>query len=111
MDALAVFLVGIVLRFGIPIGVTALIIYALRRMDIHWQREAERNHALVAAAHPSGLRCWELRNCPPERRAACAAYARSDIPCWQVFRDESGRLREACLTCEVFGETPAPIAA
>ncbi len=32
---------GLLLRFGIPIGITALLVYALRRLDQKWQREVE----------------------------------------------------------------------
>ena len=42
-DLMAILLViaGLLLRLGIPIGVTAILVYALRRVDQKWQHEAE----------------------------------------------------------------------
>jgi hypothetical protein len=114
MDALntfAVFLLGLVLRIGLPLGATALVIWLLRRLDAHWQAEAERQCARAPAAVKPPVPCWVMNNCPAERRAVCPAFAHPEVPCWQYFRDGHGHLREACLLCRVFRSTPAPVPA
>jgi hypothetical protein len=109
MDLIIALAVGVVLRFGVPLGLTGLLIWWLRRLDIRWQAEAQEmrrvqlEHA-VAAQPP----CWETRNCPAELRAVCPVYGRQDVPCWQMKRTLAGRLPEACLDCDVFRNAPVP---
>ncbi|HLC05092.1 MAG TPA: hypothetical protein VJK02_18820 [Anaerolineales bacterium] len=113
LTALSALLTGLVLRFGIPLAITALAAWGLRALDAHWQAEGEalrrRARSLGAAAHQ--VRCWETHDCPAEQREACPAFARTDVPCWQVFRETSGRLPETCFTCPVFRDIPSPVAA
>ena len=33
---------GLLLRIGIPVGVTAILVYALRKLDQRWQQEAKQ---------------------------------------------------------------------
>jgi hypothetical protein len=81
-------LAGFALRLAIPIFVTALSAHFLRKLDAQWQAEYKRQHQL-----PKVLQ--------PEQRET---YPPSSIsqPCWQAFRQQDGRLKEACLSCEVF---------
>lgn len=107
IDVIMAVAVGLLLRFGIPLSLTALLIWWLRRLDIRWQAEAEemrrvRVETAVAAQPP----CWEIRNCSAELRAACPIYGRRDKPCWQLRREITGRLPEACLDCIVFRNAP-----
>jgi hypothetical protein len=46
----------------------------------------------------SEAHCWEVFDCPVERRNACQAYLRSGQDCWDVFR-MNGQLQEACQRC------------
>jgi hypothetical protein len=112
MDSFAAILYGIVLRFVIPIGITVLLALFLRRLDARWMKEAEerrlRAHSLGADVRQ--VRCWEGRDCPPEERDQCPAYIQPRIPCWQLFRDHRGSLKETCLSCEVFLEAPPLLA-
>jgi len=85
-------------------------VWLLRCLDARWQaeaREAQRAAPTPVAAQP-GLRCWELRRCPPERRDVCPAYLQPAIPCWQHFRVGDGHLKEACLDCEIFRQARIP---
>ena len=105
-EALVAVLTGIALRLGLPIGVTALAAWVLRRLDRRWQREAEGSSS--APASVMEVRCWEIRGCSESERADCPAHARPETPCWQVFREIKGRLPERCLDCEVFRQAPVP---
>jgi hypothetical protein len=97
------FVLGLLLRIGIPVAVTALIFFLLRRLDEHWQKEA-----LAIPVVTSQRLCWEIRGCSEANRKNCPASAQPNIPCWQVFRTKNGLLREDCLGCDVFRLAPAP---
>ena len=106
-----VYLLGAALRLGLPLGITALVVWLLRRLDARWQMEAERERARIPATATPSAPCWVARNCPAGRRAICPAYLNPALPCWQLFRDQQGQLREACLGCEVFIKAPVPVTA
>jgi hypothetical protein len=108
MNSIFALLLGLLLRIGIPAGVTVLLVMWLRRLDAHWQKQAQAQPRTIPLAVNSG--CWDVHNCPPEKRAHCKAYAHPETPCWQVFRSTDGTLREACLGCEVFRSAPVPAA-
>jgi hypothetical protein len=95
-------LAGLVVRLAIPIAGTAVLIYFLRKLDAHWQAEAQVPLQPVQKAH-----CWKLRDCPPAQQEKCAA-ASSSLPCWQVFRKPNGYLQEECISCKVFIDAPIP---
>ena len=101
----AIFL-GVLVRFGIPVAVTALIVWWFRNLDQRWQFEVQPEERRGLAQNPG---CWDIKNCPPELQANCKAYANPDKPCWQVFRGSNGRLREKCLSCDVFKRAPVPL--
>ena len=96
---------GFALRLAIPIAVTAIAIYLLRRLDIRWQAEAEEQLLLPAVEK---IECWKINGCTPEERKTCAGY-QSEQPCWQAFRQENGYLQERCLGCDVFQQAPIPV--
>lgn len=100
------------LRLGIPIGLTALLVWSLKKLDAHWQAQAtrQRNPAPAQSDPPPRMPCWKQRNCPPEQRERCPAFARQNMPCWQVFRGGNGHLKETCFSCPVFRGFPAPTA-
>ncbi len=106
LETVGVFLVGILVRFGLPIGITALLVWWFRQLDQRWQSEAELQRARVEVKNPG---CWEINRCAEESRARCRAYANPDKPCWQVFRGTDGHLQERCLGCDVFRKAPVPI--
>jgi hypothetical protein len=96
---------GISLRLAIPIGITAIAIYFLRRLDNRWQAEAEEQLLLPAVEK---MKCWEINGCTAEMRASCPG-CQSEQPCWQAFREETGYLKERCLGCDVFQKAPIPV--
>jgi hypothetical protein len=101
ITSLLALLAGLFVRLAIPMTVTFVLIYFLRKLDLRWQVEAQLP---VSIENP---KCWKIKNCPPEQVANCAA-AISPLPCWQAYRLPNGYLREDCLSCEVFINAPAP---
>jgi hypothetical protein len=99
-------LVGLVARLLLPVGLTLGVAWLLGRLDRRWRAEAEAVGA-VGARPIQVLRCWVLNDCPPEQQAKCPAHRQTNVPCWQLFRDQQGRLRSSCLDCDVFRMTPA----
>jgi hypothetical protein len=106
-STLIVFL-GMLLRIGVPLGITILLVWWLRRLDARWQKESAAELAKYALKKPRNTGCWKVHGCSPEKRAACKAFAHPEIPCWQVFREENGKLLESCLACQVFKNAPVP---
>jgi len=97
-------LLGLLVRLAIPIALTAVLIFFLRKLDARWQSEA---HAPIPLEK---VKCWEIKNCTPEQLENCVA-GQSQLPCWQVYRLPNGYLREECLSCEVFRKAPVPVQA
>ena len=64
MDVVLTFLLGILLRLGIPIAVTALVLTFLHRLDKRWQKES-----LALPVIPAGKPCWEIKSCSEEKKA------------------------------------------
>lgn len=95
-------LTGLLVRLAIPIAGTAILIYFLRKLDAHWQAEAQ-----LPAAPVQKVECWNIKGCSPAQKKKCAA-ASSPLPCWQVFRKPNGYLQEQCISCKVFVEAPVP---
>jgi len=103
----AAVLLGILIRFGIPIAITFGLSYLLRRLDEHWRAEAEEEAARAkykaqqAALHQLWIQqpCWEIKNCSRDVRDQCLAYQEKEIPCWETFR-ANGNLNARCQKCE-----------
>lgn len=102
------------IRLGTPITVTALIALALRKLDAHWraEAEAENRRALSVEILPQAViafaserPCWEQRNCPEAKRAACPAYHHQSLPCWLVRREVEGAVPDPCYACGIFKAT------
>lgn len=97
------FVVGLLLRLGVPLLLTVLVVIALRRLDARWQKEAELERSLLVKDETP---CWKEQGLSVEEIKTKAAE--SGIPCWQTHRLSNGYLREACLECEVFLAAPVP---
>jgi hypothetical protein len=113
MDQTYAFLVvvaGVMLRLGIPILMTVLLVYLLSLLDKSWQKKALRDGLPSPAALARNIGCWDEKNCSKELRQQCGAYLHPETPCWQYFRSSSGELRESCLGCDIFRKAPIPIA-
>src|SRR3569832_8931 len=102
MTYLLTILAGLLIRLAVPIVGTGILIYCLRKLDDHWQTEAQLSP--ISTQKPE---CWKIKGCPPEQRKKCVAVA-SSLPCWQVYRLPNGYLCEKCVSCKVFIEAPIP---
>jgi hypothetical protein len=104
MNSTIALIMGLVLRIGIPLAMSALVFFLLKKLDEHWQNEA-RIQPIAVLDKP----CWEIKACPPEKYRNCRAAAKLNVPCWQTFRSKDGLMQEKCLGCEVFLTTPIPV--
>ena len=103
-NVLLTIITGLVLRIGLPIAATALVIFFLRRLDNRWRSEARQNLLVPMAA--SSQPCWQVKKCSQEQRQNCPALKQTASPCWQIFRSEQGTSKETCLGCDVFRQAP-----
>ena len=102
-------ILGLLLRVGVPIGVTLLIGWGLRRLDARWRAEAEAEkasinimlHTTIWQQNP----CWAAKNCSEEKRKTCPAYNQREKACWEVNR-ANGSLSKQCQTCKYRKELP-----
>ncbi len=109
LQTLEAVFIGLGLRVGLPLAFTALVAWLLFRLDRRWQREArQRGPKAAVGAEGRSVRCWEENDCPEGKRAGCPAYARQHLPCWQAFREATGRMPDQCLGCAVFRNAPVP---
>jgi len=100
LTSFLIILIGLILRLGIPIAGTVLLIYLLRKLDAHWQTEAEFTPVSVEK-----VECWKVKGCSEEQRKNCIG-AMSPLPCWQAQRQPNGYLQEKCISCEAFINAP-----
>ena len=105
MNNLLSFLTGLLIRLAIPIGISLLAFYLLHRLDARWQRDSKLLPVMAADQKP----CWEIKNCPEEKRKVCPAANQPKVPCWQTFRSKDGLLREPCLDCDIFRQALVPV--
>jgi hypothetical protein len=100
--SLLAILIGLAVRLALPIAITLIAVYLLRKLDAHWQKQAENE-----LAHPlEETETWDLKDCPIEMRSD-NPVATSSLPCWQTHRLANGYLNDECLACEVFRDAPA----
>lgn len=112
LNAVAAVLVGVLIRFGLPILITAIVVWGLKQLDARWQAEIDERRTLsMGGVEIEHIKCWELQNCVEDQRHDCVAFQNPSIPCWQHFRNGNGELREECLECQIFRITPITIAA
>jgi hypothetical protein len=102
LTSLLAVLTGLVLRLALPIVGTGILIYLLRKLDAHWQTEAQLEPTSIQKVD-----CWKIKGCSPRQQKNCVAAA-SPLPCWQVHRLPNGYLNEKCISCKVFIDAPSP---
>jgi hypothetical protein len=102
-----VIVIGLLVRFGIPIIITLAVVFILRKLDANWRKEAEETPLAVNVENQDS---WDATNCSPDPVSECPTST-SIQPCWQIHRQKNGYLREECLTCQIFHQAtlPAPV--
>ncbi|RME69838.1 MAG: hypothetical protein D6784_17735 [Chloroflexi bacterium] len=103
---------GFVLRLGIPLAVTFLVGYWLRRLDDRWQAEAHARRVAEAATRNDSVLefyttidppCWAGKNCPETVLHQCPVWLQSNHqPCWLIRYRVEGRLTPNCYHCPYF---------
>ena len=68
------------------------------------QQPVSEIHKLLARAgltiHEEAVpkHCWEVLHCPPQKREACPAHVRRDVPSWvAIGLGKGGQISEACV--------------
>lgn len=46
--------------------------------------------------------CWEIKDCPPEKRDVCSAYIDKSLACWERMSTACAKDPKQCENCEVF---------
>lgn len=92
-------LLGLAVRLAVPVGLTGFVVWFLRRLDTRWQADALKQAASVGGLTIplAQLNCWDVHDCPPERKASCSAFL-DNVPCWEAHR-LNGQIEEACQGC------------
>jgi hypothetical protein len=103
LPSLLTLIFGLLLRLAIPLIGTMILVYLLRKLDAHWQTEAD-----LAPLPTEQVECWKIKDCSEDQRKHCIEAA-SSLPCWQVYRQPNGYLQEECISCEVFVNAPIPV--
>ncbi len=97
LNSTFVILIGLALRVLVPVALTILIVYLLRKLDARWQEEARTEEKVLAIDE---MPCLETQGLSDEQLKSRLAL--NAQPCWQVRRLPNGYLNETCLDCEVF---------
>ena len=89
-------LMGVLLRIGLPVGLTFLLARYLRRLDAKWRaeaREAQPGEAILREIWLSNP-CYDEIDCSEEQRENCIAYGQKDKACWEVYQENGDWKRE-----------------
>jgi hypothetical protein len=98
-DEILVILGMFFLRLGVPILISIVIGYLLRRLDDRWEAEAQQEAIQRKKLTAARKACWEEKGCSEERRARCPASRVTDIPCWLARMRAENRLPALCTSC------------
>lgn len=111
------------LRLAVPLAITFVIAYYLRRLDAKWEKELQKEKTQTEATTPSlatpvlqmstnvtiptakdlfGVPCWRLHNCQQTRKEQCAAFQNPELPCWWARFRAEGHIPRQCYTCQIF---------
>ena len=80
-------ILGVLLRLAIPILGTLILIYFLRKLDAHWQAEAQLAPELVEK-----VECWKVKGCSEEQRSR---GHRQDVAA--LVHQQLEQLQRSCL--------------
>ena len=95
----SMYLVGLFLRFGVPLGLTLFLAWLLKNIDIQWLEQTNGKSDRGEAEPPLlVMGCWILHNF---RNESSPAYELGEV-CWKLRMRFEGNLPDECLDCEYF---------
>jgi hypothetical protein len=103
------YLAGLFLRFGVPLGLTLFLAWILKNMDLQWLEEEDRVKAAPGTdpqqrpqerPQEKSQGCWIYHNLPQE----ITAKKGSQGACWNLRIRFEGSLPDECLDCVYFKE-------
>jgi hypothetical protein len=103
----AAVIAGLLLRIGLPVGLTFLLARFLRKLDARWREEAEQKviEKKRLEQQQTLLNLWldqpchSIMNCTEQQKETCKAYGQFAKPCWEINR-ANGNLSQRCQDCE-----------
>jgi hypothetical protein len=97
----SMYLVGLFLRFGVPLGLTIILAWLLKNIDLQWLKEANGEKEVEKSDFPSIIQgCWILHNLSLEKSLS----GDPQEGCWKVRVKFEGDLPDQCLECNFFTE-------
>jgi hypothetical protein len=102
----AAVIAGLLLRIGLPIGLTFLLARFLRKLDARLREEAEQKviEKQRQVQQQTLLNLWldqpchSIMNCTDQQKESCEAYQQTEKPCWEIHR-ANGNLSQRCQDC------------
>ncbi len=104
----SLYLAGLFLRFGVPLGFTILLAWLLRNLDLHWLEEAVEDKGVDHGNEvrlPDG--CWIIHNFSKDHPEGIEPQD----SCWKVRIRFEGILPDQCIDCPYFKEGVLEVAA
>ena len=92
--------VGLFLRFGVPLGLTLMLAWLLKNIDLQWLENAKDEIAESGGASSDMPGCWIYHNLSQENNK----FQDLKAACWKVRVKFEGSLPEECLECVYFGK-------
>ncbi len=99
-DVIDTFAIGFMfaLRIGLPIVLTLAAGYWLEKKLAPRERTPQR----ARTAKIIQIHCWEIKKCENARRAHCAAYQHSELPCWLARQVAGDKVGPECYACAFY---------
>lgn len=105
-------LIGLIVMFGLRIGVPVALTYFVGRWlekklrpagteTVNHVREDEMARR-AASSKIIRLHCWDVRKTDSAKRAQIAAAKRPDLPCWLALQAEGEAIHEECYACAFY---------
>ena len=100
-------ILGILLRIAVPIIVTILFVYLLKKLDERWKSESDIG---TGQADQSGnIGCWDVNNCPAEKRVGMQGLPKPGHPLLAGVPGRKWQITRSCIGCDVFRHAPVPV--
>lgn len=107
LQIIAAVIAGLLLRIGLPVGLTFLLAHFLRKLDSRWREEAEQQVVERKKLEQQQILlnlwldqpCYSIMNCSDEQKQNCDAYNQREKPCWEINRS-NGSMAQRCKDCQ-----------